>query len=505
MNKQKLVRKFKRWSRQNQLLKQSVIFAAILLVGGGAGYLTLNGWESKNVVPDHLVEEKKSLDHVSRLLEAGTARESIDFANSIRPSLNEPLPIQIKKHEDRIALASSALEVRENDDEKIKAELLMIGSLHEIEKLLVSNGSLDVNRLLKLEAYAGRYLSDESDELTLVSNSAWMFANLLHLAVHSDSQDISLDKIRNQMVYLHERFPGDTRVVKELITQSNQLKKLRFTKFSNDLLQTIGGVFGDASNRTIRAYGQLATIQAHANELGLGVDFSEGAQLQQNLAAKNIEVIRDQIKKLAATDISKNELEQNQNRLMNHLVHLMQSGANQSLDDMLAIAQPVLLPNLSERTGMHFSEIKLIKNSIGRKLDISKEVNTLFQQTTGPFVLVFAKGNTSEKARLHGIRQIHNLLERCQPLTIDNHVQLLVVYLAMDEKEPYFEALQRVADNTKILKLDPDLSSSFLKRFPVFWGASWVLLDNEKNLRVVNPPISILEYEIAKILEESNN
>ncbi len=461
---------------------------------GGYFYLNYRNQQKPESDP---TEVRIKPDSFEDILRNGSVARLINEYNLIEADPGTQLPVVIDGYRKRLKLANRLLEFKDDHQAVNFGTIAKIKALSRWDLLNVGNDIDDPDVRKQLVEMTRANLENENPD---VRNTAQMCDTVMALYDYAKSPadhdfQAAKDKI-NEFVGLAA---NDMEAASVLYRCAELLDLNNFKKESSAIFELLSDAFGASEIEAIRQMAVTARKSFVAVEYGLNeIPDDLDVDRQGTLA-----VVRDKI----TTILEKGDLQAEEVETVIRLIELLM-GRNE-IEEVR-----VQLPKLSEPVAALQRDPNNVKEkykamvteaaAYGKPLDFSglrtptdQPIDTASMVKSIRLVVYWSPENPGSFRRLTGLTRKDQIFNQ-------HSIELMVIYLDSGSAPANLE-FKTLADQFEDVKfyrapLNENEGKAFMSRFPITGKPFLILLDEENNIRSINPPPFLVKSELEKLV-----
>ena len=436
-------------------------------------------------------------------LENSNREQLVEMLSSIQLNRTEMLPIQIKKSEQRIAIAEKILKNSTDNIQIGDAKALLLDVMRESQQILFSenleHNEAEIERLRKLVQNTQSSSNLNTKKAALITKAFLQSVEVSLNPLIGGNADEPLDQIKQTIAAAAAIDMDNAELALKLIYIINELGRKNID--NSELVRTFWSAYKQSTEPSIMAVTQKASQELMRREFQLD-------PLTASLLAKSKSLADTHSREIKGLITQINEhpsVEGNYWKLASSFALVAQSVpevAETLADQLDGFMNSQQAP---ERARYTFQKMRSAIGCLHKRFPVQevkcheKSQDIEIVSDSKPTFLFIVESDTIEKSRAELLsfeKSFSELLRRDK--------MEFVVLLLDDQTNP--SHWQRL---TQITKLTPDCTSVWLnaessKRFrelvPVPWSPTWMLIDGDQILRRVNNPSPLMRAEIVNFI-----
>ena len=495
-----------RWSKIKRKWKFHKFGKKLLLVLGMVAFGVL-GYGFLLLLPDADIErnatsigELSEIDSFERVIDQGSLGESSRFIKTLTVKDNDPLPVRIETLRKKFDLAERIVSLSEDDESKNFGQLKQLEARLHLERLFNINGQGTRVSRNQLQDQAASLLENQDPDISQISRLVLIYNQTVEIDFDGDEgNQETLQELQNSVRKLSQMFPNDADPVLKLVDFVKEMQSLGKNRAAAALLNSVVTAYGENPTPAI----QRMVVEFKKLELRskyqLPSVMTAVIEMQNNVLQMNSAKVNNLISFFADDpDLAYRHIE-----LVNSLMLIMQAGfpeeAGRLAEKSVHLFQT---SSVSKGRKKRFEEIRTLIGKIGAEFNIPQAVAKNIQSK--PTLIILA----SSKSVQQGIGHMQKIGLLTQLMTADQSIDVFAVYLEDNAVEGAFEEMQQKLASfagIKVLRLNKEDTERFSAEYPITWLPTWVVLDQEKNLVQVSPPLPILEKILIDVISSNDS
>ena len=440
------------------------------------------------------IEEISEVDSLQRVMAEGTLDESIQYIKVLEENPDDPVPVRIETLRNKLDLAQRIVDLSNSDSSRAIGNRKIFEAQFELQRIYLLNdlGSSSFTEQFRKTSF--EFLNSKDPEASRLAQLAMVY---LHGVVDEpDADDGATDGISVDQAIrkLAREFPNDEMVVLKLLKFAREFTELGKRELSDKVLQAVSSHFEGSQNRKIGEAVVDVNNLIQRRKFKLTSDRRGVQKLRKQVLQKNSE----KIEQLVDSIQSYPELDTQYIELVNCLLLITQAGfPDVAIKRARKVAPLFEFEGIPATKKLRFVQLTQIIEQKGSEL---KFVETVNEQIDSRPTLLLLVSPSSDVKILEKLRQIG---EMTRLMIADSELDVLVVILGDATGQQLSGVLQRKLDEfpgIKTVSTTESESKAFLDEFPIGWLPTWVVLDSQKQLAHVSPPIPILEQLLLEMI-----
>lgn len=472
-----------------------------ILTVGFMGYLVVTFLPSGEMERSaNSLDEAAEIDTFERVIDEGTLSESTQFLRTLTVNNRDPLPIKIETLRKKFDLADRVIELSEDEDSINFGKLKQLESRLHLERLFSVNGQATNISRRQLRDQAASLVESQDEEVSRISRLALIYEQAVSLEVDGvEINEEMREKLHDSINEFAQRFPNGSESVLNLADYVKEMVAVGKNQTADELMNAVSVAYQESQNPVIM--GKLVEFEKSElrSKYQLTSAMSSVIELQNNVLRENSNIVNGLIDAFA----NKPDLDDRHMDLVNALMLIMQAGfpeeAGTLADKSVELFQA---PNVSKGRKERFEDIRTVIGKVGSEFNLPQAVSQDLKSK--PTLIIMA---SSENVR-RGIAHMRKVGQLTRLMTADQSIDVVAVYLEDAPLEGAFEEMrQRLSPfaGIRVHRLSQEDSKTFLAEYPFSWLPTWIVLDREKKLHQVSPPLPILEKMLIEMISSTGS